>query len=649
MSYNPLISTYDKRFKMYVAWVDHNSTIADEQQEGTIAAISPQTGRNMHIGGFKMSQNNPGIAYNVLVPQEVIGSFKLPQIGDVVWIEETRRSNDQTPIYRFSSYSNDNPAPIWGSMHGDYGHLRSHRDHTDQFDPKTEDADFRTKFIRSITGYRFRSFYRSNLEQGKFVVRGDAVFDIEPAENNRPYLINTGSALIEGGSVETDKGKYPEPLNVPKEREKDEAYMYGNIVYTPLDTPLSPDDYDLTPKTSRTPTRAYKTTLKTKNYLAYQPVMDKPYLDSVSFEREIAAAEEYQVALRGNNKLLIQDQYGDGEQLVITLKSQYDEQFTIVHNGERGQIRVRDHLGQGVLLDADPEAPRVLSWTANKQVIEQGGVKGKGEFTYIRNGSAFGDSQTSFGTKTGVTKNDVPNQEVLMVSTPDIIGELGSRLSAGMNTLVNGAMSPGIYFRNNTDGNPTNQTFSLYSKDEVLVTSVAQETGGYNGVVETSTWTQALTGAEAVQTIHLEHIAPGAPHAYTETISTSGSEYNKVSVGELVGSDTITTTENITIDNTAKVTKSVLAKNLNEIITTEDSSIPLSSTVVNLAGAPLHSITQDVSGVSVKRLASGLTLPIVIGDDGGSGLITLGDANSDIAVTGKGITIKGTTVDVDNA
>src|SRR5690606_3914587 len=130
---------------------------------------------------------------------------------------------------------------------------------------------------------------------------------------------------------------------------------------------------------------------------------------------------EYQIALRGNNKLLIQDQYGDGEQLLITLKNQYDAGITIIQNSDKGQVRVRDHMGQGVLLEANPDSPRVMLWTANKQVIEQGSVKGVGEFTYIRNGAVYGDAETSYGTKTGLTKNDVSNQEFLITSSPDIV------------------------------------------------------------------------------------------------------------------------------------------------------------------------------------------------------------------------------------
>lgn len=615
--YNPQISTYSRRFQVQVAWVDHNSTINDEQQEGVLESTSPQTGRNLHVGGFKLSADSPGIITNILVPQDVIGSFKVPQVGDIIWVDESRRRNDQTPLYMFSTYAQSkNPVPLWGSMPGDYGNLRTHTDHSRQFLTTTGGADFRTKYMRSITGERFRSFYRSNLEPGRFVVRGDAVFDIDKGDLSREYLINSGSALIEGAGVDEDKGVYPEPLNVPKEREKDEAYSYVNVIYQPIPIRLSNDHYDLVPKSSKTPTKIVKNVLKTKNYMAYQPVMDKKYLDKSNFERELPAAEEYQLALRGNNKLLIQDQYGDGEQLIITLKSQYDEQFTIVHNGDRGQVRVRDHLGQGVLLDADPEAPRVISWTANKQVIEQGGVKDVGEFTYIRNGSAFGDSHTSFGTKTGVTKNDVPNQEILMVSTPDIIGELGSRLSSGMFNLAGGG-DPGIYFRNNTDPDAKNQSFSLTSNGTNLSVSMSQSITGLDGVQETSTFSQTLNGSSSTQTTFLEHVTPGTHHSHTSTVEASAgnTEYSHSYLNNATG---------------------------HEVRKFGTSDPPSDTTTIFLAGAPLHSIIQDELGVEIKREADGLSLPITIADDGGTGTVTIGS-------TSGATIIQGATVDVTNA
>lgn len=696
--FEPQLSTYENRFQLYVAWVDQNSTVNDEQHEGILESISPQTGRNLHIGGFRLSKYATGVVLNVIVPQDVIGTFKMPQVGDIVWIEESRRQNGQVPVYMFSSYSSGtkgNPVPFWGSMPGDYGHIRTHNDHAAQFSTTTASADFRTKYIRSVTGYRFRSFYGSNLEDEKFVVRGDPVFDVEPAEINRPYLINSGSSLIEGGNVETDKGKYPEPLNVPKEREKEEAYTYVNVIYQPIATSLAHDAYDRTPKTSKTPTRMQKAILKNKNYMSYQPVMDRDYLDKASFDREIPAAEEYQVALRGNNKLLIQDQHGDGEQLIITLKTQYDEQFTIVHNGERGQVRIRDHLGQGVLLDADPESPRVISWTANKQVIEQGAVKGVGEFTYIRNGSAFGDSQTSFGTKTGLDKDSVPNQEMLMVSSSDIIGELSSRLSSGMYSIANSAFAPGIYFRNNTDPDGKSQSYSLYSVDDVIVAAIAQENSGVNGIIETSSFSQALGNGKVTQTSSISHVSPGARHDFDDVISVSGTEYTRTTTGQRVGDDIIVHNESIDGVNTAASSTVTTLPNGTVITTSEDgasststhsvvdgptgntvtlthvgatalstisaestSSIvdavydgvsgTITSSVKTAAGGLINNIQQTTSGVAIARGSDGVSNTIQVGNDSGTGQITIGGTDSPILVQGTSISIDGgTSISID--
>jgi hypothetical protein len=468
-----------------------------------------------------------------------------------------------------------------------------------------------------------------------------------------------------------------------------------------MDSRFTADHYDLEEKVSGWKPKKEKLVLKNKNYVSYQPVLDKDYLDKAEFERELPAAEEYQVALRGNNKLLIQDQYGDGEQLLITLKNQYDSGFTVVHNADKSQVRVRDHLGQGVLLEANPEAPRVISWTANRQVIEQGGVKDVGEFTYIRNGSNFGDSQTEFGTKTGLTKDDVPNQEFLMVSTAGIIGEINSRLSSGMNSLVNSAGSPGIYMRSNTDPDTAAQSYSMYRSGTNLVVETAQENLGFDGAVQSSSIRQEMDGTAVTQTNILKHDNPAVPHEYTETVTVSSSEVTKTTLLERVGEDTIETLETITGTNTAMSRKTTTLPNLNQIIVTEDGSTPSITTniltagvpaidrvedgsvftttttmynagvpsvvhtenaltpsaTVNvliggvpasdlnvtgteietikyLGGAPASRILQNESTVDVMREAAGAGFTINVGNDVGTGAITLGNSTSPVIING---------------
>jgi len=584
IDYNPDYSVYNSKFQFYVAWVDYASTIDDKQQVGTVEDISPQTGRNLHIGGFKLNREGGGIALNVLVTQDVLGSFKMPQIGDVVWIEETRRQGGQAPVYLYSTYNSSplsqdygpNPVPQWGSMQNDYGHLRSHRDHNRQFASTVSDADFRTKFIRSITGYRMRHFYRSNLTQGNFVLRGDPVFDIT-SSNNKDYIISNGEDIGYGVTLESDKGIYPNPLNVPKARETDHAYTYSELQYEPITQRITANHYDIVENTSPWVPTYSDIVLKNKHYNAYQPIMDKKYLNKANFERELPAAEEYQVALRGNNKLLIQDQYGDGEQLLITLKSQYDEQFTIVHNGNKGQIRLRDHLGQGVLLEADPNAPRVVSWTVNKQVVEQGAVTGHGTFTYIRNGGQFGDAQTSFGTKTGLTKDGVSNQELLMVSDATVIADLSSRLSSGMNTLASSGNGAGLYFRNTPDGtNP--QEYSLYNNGTQTVASIHQIYGNYS-----SSRTQTVTGTSSTETAVVADI------------------------------------------NNNKVTE----------VSTVANGLPSKTTTVTLAGTDVSTITQNSTSIDVTRLIAGIALNL--GVDGQTGGVNIGNPSDTVTITGTAI------------
>lgn len=661
---------YSSKFQAYVVWVDHNSTLEDKQKEGTIAGISPQTGRNLHLGVFKLNGNGAGIVLNVLVPVGRLGEFNLPKLGDVIWIEESRRSIGSPPVYLYSTYNSMvgadkmygyNPVPQWGSMPGDSGVVESYRDHIKQFVP-TINSNFIRKYIKSITGFRFRNFYRGNLVSGRFAVRGDSVFDIDGSVS-KPYLVENGAYIGYGGDLETDQSNYPNPLNVPAEKEEDTDYTYYNLLYEPIDTAISGDQYKNEGGMAAYTPQKEKNILNNKNYMSYQPVMDKDYLEKAEFERELPAAEEYQVAIRGNNKLLIQDQYGDGEQLLITLKNQNDAGITIMHNAEKGQVRIRDSMGQGMLLEANPEAPRVILWTANRQVIEQGAVTGVGEFTYIRNGAKFGDSETSFGTKTGLTKDDVSNQEFLMVSTPDIIGELSGRLSSGMNSLVGGAGSPGIYFRNNVDPDSTGQSMSIYKTGTDMTLALGQTNSGFDGAVQSSSLTQTLTGDEVIQVNTLHHVTPGVEHQYLESTTISGSEATKTTLLERTGSDTISTLDTITGDNTAISTKTLLLKNNNQITYTSNGATP--NVNINLkaggnnvadydmtgtdivttkydAGAALHTISQTNSGITVARALDGLSLPINVGVDNGTGTLSLGNS--------KGITtIAGLSVDITSA
>jgi hypothetical protein len=649
----------NKRFQAYVVFVDHALTVEDKQQKGVLSKINPTEGTGFHIGVFKLNSQGDSITLNVKVPQEVVGTFKLPQVGDVVWVEEDRRDIGGGVTYVYSTYNDDpldlhtaSPVPMWGGFPGDYGHLRSHRDHNRQF-ATTIDGNFRTKYIRSITGYRFRHFYRGNITKGKFAVRGDSVFDINP-DVSREYVISSGAEILDGASLELDQGKYPEPLNVPEKREEDPDYSYVETLYEPIDRAVDPDHYNTTSDTTPWNPFNEEYILNNKNYLSYQPVMDKDYNEYASYERELPAAEEYQVALRGNNKLLIQDQYGDGEQLLITLKNQYDANFTIVHNAEKGQIRIRDHLGQGVLLDADPEKPRVISWTTNKQVVEQGSVAGVGEFTYIRNGASFGDSQTSYGTKTGVEKDEVPNQEILMASTSGILYELNSRLSNGMRELAARGDAAGIYMRNNEDPDKSSQEYMMVKYGMNLTTESRQVLASMEGISQETLLRQSITGSEARQHSSVSHTAPGIVTKHSDDIVTRDGFVNKVSVSDWSnGTETITTTDTISGANTAKSVKDIYTSSGNQVIVEEDGGAAQISSKVFVAGTEISEIKQTSSSVDIERKVP--DIKINIGADGQKGTIVIGHPGEYvqvlgdvIKVAGSAVTITGGTIDLNS-
>jgi len=655
------------KFQAYVVFVDHALTVEDKQQEGIYSKINPTKGSNFHVGVLNLNNQGDSVVLTVKVPQDNVGSFKLPQLGDVIWVEEDRRDTSGGVTYIYSTYNDDpltlytaSPIPFWGSIPGDYGHLRSHRDHNRQFSP-TIDSDFRTKYIRSITGHRFRKFYRGNLTKDKFVVRGDSVFDINK-DVNQEYIISTGAEIVDGPSLELDQGKYPDPLNVPAVREEDRTYRYVETMFEPVDRAIDPDHYNTTEEAPVWDPTNEEYILNNKNYMSYQPILDKDYLDKTSgFERELPAAEEYQVALRGNNKLLIQDQYGDGEQLLITLKNQYDAGFTIVHNKDKGQIRIRDHMGQGVLIESDPERPRVMSWTSSKQIIEQGSVVGSGEFTYIRNGSKFGDSLTGYGTKTGLTKNDVPNQEFLMVSTPDIIGELSSRLSAGMSSLAGAASSAGIFMRNNVDPEESSQEYSMYKNGPTLVVSMVQKNDGVDGSVQRSLFSQSMDGSAVTQASEVRHISPAVEHLYQESVTVTNASATKTTHMEKIGSDTIDYVEAITGDNTAMSMKTLTALNQAKTVFTENVTPPsvtvnvfnpgglpvadytmseatIETLKYNAGGEAISKIEQTLESTNVTRIGPGLILPITVGADGGEGVITIGNTLAPVIINGLTLT-----------
>lgn len=627
---NFAITNYSSKFQALVVSVDHNGTLEDKQKKGVLSDISPQTGRNLHLGVIRLGSEGKTMALNVLVPVSRLGEFRLPRIGDVIWVEESRRELGSPPIYLYSTYNSNvgpdkpfghNPVPQWGSLPGDTGEIISYRDHIRQF-VTTQDSNFKRKFIKSVTGTRFRQFYRGNLKKGRFAVRGDSVFDIDGTVNS-DYLVEEGAYLVSGGDLELDQGEYPNPLNVPVEREEDDDFTYFNYLFKPIDRSLPSDHYKREGSFTFNSPEQEKQVLKNKNYMSYQPILDKKYLEYADFERELPAAEEYQIAIRGNNKLLIQDQYGDGEQLLITLKNQYDAGITIVHNGDKGQVRIRDHMGQGVLMEANPEAPRVILWTANRQAIELGGIKGVGEFTYIRNGAAFGDSQTSFGTKTGLTKDEVSNQEILLVSSPDVINELSSRLSSGMRSLATGKMAAGMYFRNNIDPEQSEQTMSLTKFGQDLNISLAQELVGLDGSTQSSLISQTLDGATVTHESVVHHTAPGSEHRYSEVITVSGGDASSLSSLLNVSSG-------------------------DEILTSATTSTPSTVTQVKVAGDVYTEVEQSGSdGITVRRQNGGLTLPINIGVDGGSGNITVGNSSvATLRLEGANVNVIGSAVNV---
>lgn len=666
----------NKRYKVYVTWVDHGSYSRDDRVSPALSNLSLEGGRNIHVTGFRLDGAGDPFKYNVLVPQELQGSFKVPQIGDTIFVEEDYRITGASPVYIYSTYNDvpltdqtSSPIPAWGSIAGDHGHLRSHRDHNAQFLP-TAKSSFTKRYIKSVTGYRFRKYYghvyntqTRFLDRGKFAVRGDAVFDVEKGSPNMSNVeINTESGVDivsrDDNSLSVDKNDYPNPLNAPAKREEDKNYKYVSVVPRILDKQINSDLY-AGPGNEQNSKKneKYINTLKNKNYLAYQPIVDRnyfDYLDSLSedeegnksepLERELPAAEEYQVALRGNNKLLIQDQYGDGEQLLITLKNQYDAGFTVVHNVENSQVRVRDHLGQGVLLEGNPKSPRVVSWTTERQFIDMGSVRefdpetgeatSYGEYLYLRNGAVYGQSETSFGRfpdaeipRDGDASNEISQQELMMVSSRSeadlttMLEDISSRMSTGINDLVSGNLGNGLYFRNNVDPNATNQHFSIFSDfstQPVLTAKMYQEhteplnskliktdftqtvddtQSKYNylnyykdpSVESTVTSTNVSNASTAREDISTVWKGPTGTSIYSRSNFGDSSKSNSQETNTFVGKSEYTKTRQAKISGTVEeTTNSLNLLNLNSVETFHDTT-------------PNTRVTQKVAALKVNQ------------------------------------------------
>jgi hypothetical protein len=450
----------NSKFKVLVTAVDHNESINDMQEEGKFKYMTPGQvdKRGYHISGVKLMQGV--IILDIAVPAAVGGQFKLPEPGDVVWCAQNSSGQQGSVVYLYTDYAagdlthdGDFPAPQWGSMPGDYGDLRSWKDHTMQFSAKPDShfvehlpqnkATFITKYVRSITGNRWRKtwYEGQNVKPGSFILRGDNVFDIDTENMVKEVVEENGVTLLSG---EVPQWKYPMPLNAPEEREERADFKYKYKLHKfevsrPKVNPFEDGNY------VQPVTQFEEHTFKNRYQFSYEPILDRQYKDRTSkggktagFEREVAAREEYTLNLKGNNKIVIQDVHGDGEQVMIILKSHHDEGLAIVHNKDQSQVRIRDAYGQTVLIEGNKEKPRIILTTRERQVFEMGSTKGKGSFIYGRNGPAFGDSDVDWGRKTGKTKDTVYQQEFAFTSSKEIgqDEDVLGRMSSGMQALL---------------------------------------------------------------------------------------------------------------------------------------------------------------------------------------------------------------------
>lgn len=490
----------DDYFRVKVTHVDQNETIDDMQKVGRLQKFSPhRANRGFHLAGVRMDGEGT-ILVDIVIPPRVAGDFTLPKKGDIVWCYQKRGGVGLPAVFMYSEYSGgesvdkgDIPAPMFGSMPGDYGHLRTYIDHNVQFlnsaaakahkwegIPQVE-GNFITRFVRSITGFRFRDFYKSNLKPKHYVLRGDNVFDIDPNFMTKEVVEGDGVNILPS---KVSQALYPNPLNVPKTRELDPNFTYMRTPYSYLPFADDADPFEETSSYNKIEEPKYdKLVGYKKNYVAYHPIIDGPYKKKANFERELPAAEEYKVGVKGDNQLYIGDMSGDMEQILILLKNMYDAGLAIVQNEDKSQLRLRDHVGNTILLEGDRERPRTILVTPNRQVIEMGGIKGKGEFVYIRNGTTYGKPDVPWGVETNKEKSNSYNQEILMVDHENVLqdSEFSERISPGLADIALGA---GIFLRTVDDSSSAwEKYFALWESNGSLNEKMYQKWGN----TETST------------------------------------------------------------------------------------------------------------------------------------------------------------------
>lgn len=479
-------------FRVHVIDVDHNETVDDDNKTPRFKHVNPRVNnRGFHISGIRVDGKGKHMI-DIIVPGGVAGDFMLPQPGDTVWVRQSEEGADSTAYLVHNSYSNDiidveyknNPAPLWGSFDGDFGHLRSYKDHSMQFAAKItkhvyktiprEPSNFRRKWVRSISGYRWRKHYKGNVLKSMFVNRGDNLYDLDFKNMGKPYIEEDGVKIM---LEETPQYQYPDPNNAPELREEDDdfKYIYRKHLFMKKVPNTDPNEDGIyTP-----PKEEYFEFIhKVKHYFSYEPLLDKSYKKKTKgFERELPAVREYNHVFYGNNKLMYQDVHGDGEQILITLKNQYDAGFTIVHDTERSQIRIRDHIGNNILIDGNPEKPRIMLQTKDRRIVEIGDMPKGGDskgFLYLRNGKGYGNAQVPWGRMTNKGRGEVFNQEFLMVDDLAVIRdpEFLGRLSPIMRTQLRG---PGIYTRTVADGEkPYEKRTSSYELNNVLINNVIE-------------------------------------------------------------------------------------------------------------------------------------------------------------------------------
>jgi hypothetical protein len=316
----------------------------------------------------------------------------------------------------------------------------------------------RAKEVEALAPYR-------DVKPGRFAYRVDPVYDHDGADFSLSAVQGTaqGAEYLAGRRADTTD-RFPLPLETldPRlTRLNDPTYLHDVPLGALSTAQVDPNDLDLpTPPAGDGVARSRDPHLTQPQgetpYSAYDEMVNESLrdrrvgalggeraaqVDPSNVEEPHTPALEKRFKL-GRMTLTLSDMHGDGRQLLVTLKDPADQSFTLVYDeGEgytHGQVRVRDMLGNTLLLDSRlKEYSRVVLKDRAHQTVELFSDPEGNEFIFTR--SAPRDEAT--GERGGAPALNRVHWTLLTSADPSALAARFKRLPAALSAF----QSPGVY------------------------------------------------------------------------------------------------------------------------------------------------------------------------------------------------------------